>query len=213
MEVLFFQGGWGKIASAASTQYVLDAYSPDLLVNLGTCGGFGGRIRRGTVILVTKTIVYDIIEQMSDPDDAIAHFSTMLDLSWLEACDFKPDEFQPLPLVRTLLVSADRDIRPEDITALKDKFGAVAADWESGAIAWVCKRNKTRCLILRAVTDLVDTSGGEAYGDIEFFRQNTKNVMGIMVEKILAWLDTAGRAWVKARSHGEFLKKQVQDRT
>ncbi|HXV98482.1 MAG TPA: hypothetical protein VEC93_08665, partial [Anaerolineae bacterium] len=38
--VLFFHGGWGKIAAAASAQYVIDRWSPALLVNLGTCGGF-----------------------------------------------------------------------------------------------------------------------------------------------------------------------------
>ncbi len=76
----FFHGGWGKISAAATTQYVIDHFQPELLVNLGTCGGFEGRIERGTVILVTKTIVYDIIEQMSDPEEAIEHYSTELDL-------------------------------------------------------------------------------------------------------------------------------------
>ena len=33
-------GGWGKIAAAASAQYVIDRFAPQLLVNLGTCGGF-----------------------------------------------------------------------------------------------------------------------------------------------------------------------------
>ena len=52
--VIFFQGGWGKIAAAASTQYVIDFWRPDLLVNLGTCGGFAGEIARGEIILVEK---------------------------------------------------------------------------------------------------------------------------------------------------------------
>jgi adenosylhomocysteine nucleosidase len=64
--VIFFHGGWGKIAAAASTQYVIDRWSPELLVNLGTCGGFAGEIEKGTIILVERTIIYDIIEQMSD---------------------------------------------------------------------------------------------------------------------------------------------------
>src|SRR5689334_258166 len=54
--VVFFHGGWGKIAAAASTQYVLDRWSPTLLINLGTCGGFAGSIAKGTIILVERTI-------------------------------------------------------------------------------------------------------------------------------------------------------------
>jgi adenosylhomocysteine nucleosidase len=181
----FFHGGWGKISAAATTQYVIDRLQPDLLVNLGTCGGFEGRIVRGTVILVTKTIIYDIIEQMSNPDDAIAHYSTELDLSWL------PTPF-PFPVQRGLLVSADRDILAEDIPGLVEKYGAVAGDWESGAIAWVAKRNGVRCLILRGVTDLVGAGGGEAYGNIELFHENTKTVMKALIDQLPVWLERIG---------------------
>ena len=58
--VLFFHGGWGKTAAAASTQYLIDRCSPSLLINLGTCGGCRGDIERETIILVERTIVYDI---------------------------------------------------------------------------------------------------------------------------------------------------------
>ena len=178
----FFHGGWGKVSAAATTQYVIDRFHPDLLVNLGTCGGFEGRIARNTIILVTKTIIYDIIEQMSDPQEAISHYSTVLDLSWL------PDPL-PFPVQRGLLVSADRDILVEDIPGLVQKYGAVAADWESGAIAWVAKRNGVRCIILRGVTDLVGPSGGEAYGNIRLFHENTRSIMQKLIEQLPAWLD------------------------
>jgi len=177
----YFHGGWGKISAAATTQHVIDHFQPDLLVNLGTCGGFASRIVRATVILVTKTIVYDILEQMSNPEDAIAHYTTELDLFWL------PDPL-PYPVQRGLLVSADRDIVAEDIPGLIQKYGAVAADWESGAIAWVAKRNGVRCLILRGVTDLVSAEGGEAYGNIELFHENTKSVMKTLLEQLPEWL-------------------------
>ncbi len=184
----FFHGGWGKISAAATTQYVIDHFHPDLLVNLGTCGGFEGRIERGTVILVTKTIVYDILEQMSDPDEAIAHYSTDLDLSWLSDRGSQTADHGPSSIVHGPLVSADRDIVTKDIPLLIEKYGAVAADWESGAIAWVAKRNRVRCLILRGVTDLVSPSGGEAYGNIELFHENTKSVMKTLIEQLPEWL-------------------------
>ena len=31
MPLLFFHGGWGKIAAAGSTQYVIDCWKPELL--------------------------------------------------------------------------------------------------------------------------------------------------------------------------------------
>ena len=87
----------------------------------------------------------------------------------------------PFPVRRVRLVSADRDILSSDIPGLIEQYGAVAADWESGAIAWVAERHNLPCLILRGVTDLVSTSSGEAYGGIEIYRNRSRGIMQILV--------------------------------
>lgn len=184
-KVLFLHGGWGKIAAAASTQYVIDHWSPEILINFGTCGGFEGEIQRGTIILVERAIVYDIIEQMSDQQAAIDHYATDIDLTWLKG-DY-PQEVQ-----RTLIVSGDRDLVLEDIPRLKSQFGAKVGDWESGAIAWVAARNNVRCLILRGVSDLVGSSGGEAYdGNIHVFRENAGIIMRKLIQHLPEWIAKA----------------------
>lgn len=182
-----FHGGWGKISAAATAQYVIDRFRPDLLINLGTCGGFAGRIETGTVMLVERTLVYDILEQMGDSAEAIEHYAVDIDLSWLvNGGKWLMDHGK---IVRGLLVSADRDIVVEDIPMLIEKYDAVAADWESGAIAWVAKKNGTRLLILRGVTDLVGGDGGEAYGNIALFHTRTKEVMKNLFEQLPEWLN------------------------
>lgn len=183
--VCFLHGGWGKIAAAASTQYAIDRWQPSVIINLGTCGGVRGQVGRGEIILAERTLVYDIYEQMGDAEVHLAHYATQIDLSWLGG-DL------PLPVRRALLVSGDRDLLPHDLTELTRRYGAIAADWESGAIAWVAQRNQTRCLILRGVTDLVGEDGGEAYGNIEFFQQATLGVMRRLLESLPGWLRAAG---------------------
>jgi adenosylhomocysteine nucleosidase len=179
--VLFLHGGWGKIAAAASAQYAIGRWNPVLAVNIGTCGGFEGEIDRHRVVLAERTLVYDIIEQMGDPDEALAHYSTGIDLGWLHDTAL-PD------VHRGLLISADRDLAAAEIPALRSRFGAVAADWESGAIAYVAARNGTRLLILRGVSDLVGPSGGEAYGDIAIFEENTRAIMTDLVASLPVWI-------------------------
>ena len=181
MPLTFLRGGWGRVAAAASTQYAIDHLQPELLVNLGTCGGFQGRIEQGIIILVERTVIYDIIEQMTDPEEAIRHYTTKLDLSWLP-------RLTPSPVSRGLLVSGDRDILPVDIPGLIQKYGAVAADWESGAIAWVARRNHQRLLILRGVSDLVGDEGGEAYGDYSLFQSRTREIMRHLLDALPKWL-------------------------
>lgn len=179
--VVFFHGGWGKIAAAASTQYVIDRWNPCLVANLGTCGGIRRRIERETIILAEKTIVYDLLEMMGDPEDAFRFYATDIDLSWISG------EY-PVPVRRSTLVSADRDLLPEEIPLLVEKYDAVAGDWESGAIAYVCARNQKRCLILRGVSDLVSARGGEAYQNIELFESNARKIMIHLLSSLPMWL-------------------------
>ncbi len=180
--VVVLHGGWGKIAAAASTQFAIDRFAPELLVNLGTCGGLAGDVERGEVLLADETLVYDIVERMTDPDEAIAAFTTRIDLSWLGPPPW------PTRVRRARLVSADCDIAPDRVAELRERFAAVAADWESGAIAWTAARNGVPCLILRAVSDLVDGAAGEVYDDYAEFERRSRAVMASLFAALPAWL-------------------------
>jgi adenosylhomocysteine nucleosidase len=176
----FFHSGWGKIASAGSMQYVIDKYAPDLIVNLGTCGGFEAGVQQGETILVDKTYVYDIVELMGDLD-VVSYYGTSLDLRWLA-------EPHPFPVRRGMIASADSDLPPAKIPFLRS-LGAIAADWESAALAWVAQRNNARLLILRGVSDMVSEEGGEAYDNIEIFNERARGIMRQLVEQLPDWLN------------------------
>jgi len=194
--VAVMYGGWGKIAAAASAQYAIDRFAPELLVNLGSCGGFAGEVTCGDVLLAVETVVYDIVEQMTDADEAIAELATAIDLTWLDRGTAAGG--YPSPVRPARLVSADRDIVAEQIPELRRRYGAIAADWESGAIAWTAARNRTACLILRAVSDLVDpVGGGEIYDDHDEFARRCVAVMRELFAVLPAWLE----AW-RARPAG-----------
>ena len=179
-------GGWGKIAAAATTQYVIDHWNPELIINPGTCGGFVGSIQRGQILLPQKIVIYDIIEQMGNPQEAIDFYSTELNYDWLK-------HPYPLPVESGVLVSADRDILPGDISTLTQTYQARAADWESGSIAWVASKiHKRRCLILRGVSDLVSEQGGEAYENNYFFQKSAEKIMQRLCDSLPGWLVCAG---------------------
>jgi adenosylhomocysteine nucleosidase len=180
-DLTLFHSGWGKISSAAMMQYVIDHYSPDVVVNLGTCGGFAGLVEQGDVILVEKTFVYDIVELMST-EDVLAHYASSLDLSWL------PEPY-PFAVRRGTLASADSDLHPEKIPFLISK-GAIAADWESAALAWVARKNNTRLLILRTVSDIVHEQGSDAYNNYEVFEARCGEIMKRLFDQLPKWLST-----------------------
>jgi len=177
--VIFFHGGWGKIAAAGSTQYAVDRWKPRLLVNLGTCGGFRGAIEKGEVLLVDKTVVYDIVEMMGDSAEAIADYTTTLSV---------PSGDLPAGVRRGPIVSGDRDLQPADTAVLAKKYGAAAGDWESGAIAWVAHRNATPLLILRGVSDVVGPEGSETYGNLPAFEEGARLIMKRLLDDLPSWL-------------------------
>jgi adenosylhomocysteine nucleosidase len=177
--VIFFHGGWGKIAAAGSTQYAIDRWKPRILVNLGTCGGFKGAIQKGDVLVVDRTVVYDIVEMMGDAAESIAYYTTTLAL---------PAGDLPAGVKRGPIVSGDRDLQPADNETLARKYGAVAGDWESGAIAWVARRNAVPVLILRGVSDVVGPEGSETYGNLPAFEEGARLVMKKLIDDLPSWL-------------------------
>ena len=174
-----FHGGWGKISAAATAQYVIDHFQPDLLINLGTCGGFEGVIEQGDIVLVERTFIYDIVELMGDLN-IVEYYASSLDLSWL------PNPL-PYPVRRGTLASADSDLPPAKIAYLRS-MGAIAGDWESGALAWVANKNAARLLILRGVSDLVNEEAGEAYDTLALFDERTEEVMRKLFAQLPDWL-------------------------
>jgi adenosylhomocysteine nucleosidase len=173
-EVIFFHGGFGKVRAAGSTQYAIDRWHPPLLMNLGTCGGFGDA-RVGDITLVDRTVIYDLLESMGDADETIADYSTKLDVSrWPAALNGR---------VRVgTIVSGDRDLIPAEVPRLAAKYGASIGDWESGAIAYVASHNRVPVVILRQVTDVVSESSNPTAGNLELYRQAAYGAMAALLK-------------------------------
>lgn len=151
-------------------------------MNIGTCGGFRGQVRRGDVIVVERTIIYDMHVEIGDAQSEIGHYITHLDLGWLAA--------GPAPgIVIGTILTGDRDIIAEDVPQLISTYGALGADWESGAVAYVADRNHQHCIILRGVSDLVGPDGGEAYGTGNtLYEESTIDIIRTLNAQLPVWL-------------------------
>ena len=179
--VIFYHGFYGKIPSAASAQYVIDHWKPEVIFNLGTCGGFRGEIERDDIVLADRAVGYDVISHIGSTEKAIKYFSSDIDLSWLK-------EPYPIKVYRGTIVSGDRDILPEDIQGLKEKYGAKVGDWESGSLSFVCRHNDVKLVILRGVSDLVDSDGGDAYGERVVWVEAAERIIRMLIDSLPGWL-------------------------
>ncbi len=188
-KVIFYHGGWGKIDAAGSAQYVINEFKPGLIINLGTAGGFPGKVEKENIVLVNKTITYDIYEKMGDSEEAINYYSTVLSVPRLR----KNDDIKI-----SSIVSADQDLMPGNVNILHKKYGAFAGDWESSAIAHVAKKNNVKCYIIRGITDIVYQSGSNTYGNYSEFEKATGIVMKKLIDCLKLIIINESMAYGKA---------------
>ncbi len=181
-KVVFFHSGWGKTRSAAATQYTINHWQPDLVINLGTCGGLEGHAVLGETLLVTRTVMYDVYERMGDSNRAIDYYRSELDTTWI-GNDLPP------ATRRAAIASADQDIDFQNFSILTEDFGVPAADWESAAIAWTLKVNQVPGLILRSVSDVISPTGSETDGNHALWRSRVKVVMEKSLQNLAFYLD------------------------
>ena len=62
-------------------------------------------------------------------------------------------------------------------------------DWESASIAYVCKKNNVKLLILRGVSDLVGPDGGDAYGARVIWVEAAERIMKMLFKSLPDWLE------------------------
>lgn len=174
--VVFVQGGWGKIAAAGSTQYVIDRWNPRLLANFGTCGGFYPHTTVGDLLLIEQAVVYDMHVLIGSQEEEERFYTTPCSAELIEWAAGIAD------VRRATIASADRDVEGERIPAVHERFNAIAGDWESASIAFVAGKNSVPCIIVRGVSDVV---GGPTAGDTAAIFEDYLAGVQTVIQRIL----------------------------
>jgi adenosylhomocysteine nucleosidase/adenosylhomocysteine/aminodeoxyfutalosine nucleosidase len=152
-ECLIYQGGETKTKSSASCQYMIDKKKPEMIIVLGTCGGVSDKLKIGDVIIANKTVQYDCINKMGTVIKLFYEaFNIDIDISWIDF-SYLPERVFP-----GMVATADQDMDFLTRVKLQDQ-NVLGADWESGAIAYVCKVNDVKCYIVRGVSDIPKKRG------------------------------------------------------
>lgn len=109
---------------------------------LGTCGGVADQLRVMDIVFAARTWQYDCDDRRPDMGGLVSDDHSWLDLSRI-----------PHALHPGTIASADHDLTYEFVQSLR-MDNALAADWESGAIALVCALNRVRWAVFRGISDV-----------------------------------------------------------
>ncbi len=145
--IILVRSGVGKINAAATTQYLVDNFQPDIVINLELAGLLDQTLPQTSVIVTNSTQEWDTGIQKPVGDNTDYDTGDVIEKA--KKLDRR--------IVNGTIITGDTFItNPQQRDELQKKHNAVAVDMESAAIAKICHRNSVPFLIIKAFSDLAD---------------------------------------------------------
>jgi len=169
--------GIGKVNAALATQFIIDKFSPDFILNFGTCGGMNNSVEILKYYAVEKCCQFDFDLRQLDgvPLGYIQEYNTVYFDTYTKGLDF---------LKTSRVASADRFTNDvNDINSINE-IGCSLRDMEAGAIAQVCTSNNVPLVMIKGISDVYGNGTAQ-----EQFYQNLMTVGKGFPDIILKALD------------------------
>lgn len=153
-QVSLMQCGIGKVNSALSTNGLIEAIRPDLVINSGVAGGADLSMNICDVLVSDAVCYHDV--WCGPGTDYGAAYGYPVILTPDETTLAIAKQVLTGPQIRCgMICSGDKFITSEsEIAEIKSRFPqALAVDMESASIGQVCMRHNTPFIIIRAISD------------------------------------------------------------
>lgn len=169
-KIILVKSGIGKVNAALCTQYIIDKFSPDYIINTGIAGGIAENLKIGDVVLGEKLVQYDFdVSALGyakgymcngiNPDKPTYFFS---DKNLISKFENMPSE--SLQVYKGIIASGDSFISDSSRKKeIRNLFNASAVEMEGCAIAQTAYTNEVPFLVIRAISDLADDNAVEHY--------------------------------------------------
>lgn len=154
-EILFFLTGTRKTNASAAAQYIIDHFHPEKMLIMGTCAGIDPAYQIGDIIIPYRAVQVDTtVKEL----DVLIRKELIVDL------DLSDLHF---PYNTGILGCGDKAVVIyKDYLELKE-HGITIADTESASIAYVCKKNDVRCVIIRGISDFPEDQSFEEASNLD----------------------------------------------
>ena len=130
-----------KVASAASTQYMIDKFGLEKIIVVGTCAGVDKRFKQYDVIFPKKAVQYDCTVRETEPLIK-EKFNVDIDIRDLSfGCN------------TGIIGTADKPLVMWDDYLILKENNITVVDTEAAGIAYVCKMNNVKILIIKGISD------------------------------------------------------------
>ena len=175
------RSGIGKVNSGAMTQYLIDYFHVDLIINSGCAGSLLSKVKIMHVILSNYVTYHDLqptrIMEYSVPEQGKVSASTKLIHIAEDALKkLEVDNYYIAPIASGDCFVTDAKMRDY----IYKTTGAYAVDMESASIGHICKLNHIPFLSVRTISDFSD--GEEDFEVIAAYKSS--QLVKIMIEAL-----------------------------
>lgn len=175
-ELIVSKSGVGKVNSAINTQYIIDKYNPDYIVNVGIAGSIDKNIKIFDTIISTSVKYHDFPLINWIPGNNNIKSSDVLINKTIES-------IKHLYLNYHLGIFATGDsfvTNNETRDKISKETGAIAVDMESASIGHTCEVNNIPFIIIRNISDFAD---GNDYFETEA-AYKTIEIIKCLIDKL-----------------------------
>ncbi len=182
--IIAISSGIGEIASSAATQYLIDRYNVDLIINFGVVGALKSNLKTCDVCLVKSIIDGEIDTSAIDKCEPYVHFNLGFKNKEMDTSNkyyaLIKTNFPELTEVTCLSTNKFID-GPKLKSELANKFCADICEMEAAGIYLTSKINGVPSIFLKAISDSVE--GGE--NEYKNFVTKASNKVIKILKKVL----------------------------
>lgn len=191
-KIILAKSGVGKVNAALNTQYIIDNYNPDYVINTGVAGGVAKDLNVGDIVIAERLVHHDFDATALGyargyicngiQSDKPTYFYSDKDLV--------QDFYNASKLLDKNIGVHIGTIATGDMFVsssqkkdeLRELFDTTAVEMEGVAIAQTATRNNIPFVVMRAISDLADGSAPKSLQEVEttmaeFAATVTKNLL------------------------------------
>lgn len=172
-DVLFFRSNPRKVNVSGATQYMIDKFSLEKVILVGTCVAVSD-LDYGDIIIPNYVVEYDYTIRELEP---IINKKLILELDKVKINS---------NYIVGLIGTSDKSlVLWKDYLKLKEETNICASDMDSAAVAKICKINNVKLTIIKGVSDKPMQGDNGLDEQVEVFEENVPIVMKNILENYL----------------------------
>lgn len=177
-KVIFYSTGVRKVNGIGANQYMISKYDLEKVIVVGTCAGIDDKYQNLDIFVPNRAVQYDCTVKEIEP---------LIKSSFIVDIDLS--KYEGNYNTGTIGTSDKAVVMWKDYLELKENSITIA-DTEAGAIAYICKKNKVECIIIKGISDFptdekFSTKEQSNEEQINVYLENTPKVMNKIFENYL----------------------------